>query len=145
MTHTLEHIGKELFTSYSHLSEREKIDTFLDQILEKKKTYVNLVQTITNLDKLISKITWLDGLDPGDEIVIRGLLAMGKEANTYLDIFLAEERKEYASKGLFKEEFEALEEAIDLHMESVLEVEHIIFDLRKDKEFMALCDSIVDL
>lgn len=142
MTATLEHISRELFTSYSHLSDKEKIDTFLDQILEKKKAYVELVVTIKNLDTLVSRITWLDDLDAGNEIVIRGLLEMGKAANRYLVAFLADEKRKQASGDLFKEEFEALEEAIELHMESVLEVEHIIFELRKNKEFMDLCHSL---
>ena len=139
MTTTLENISKEIFTSYSHLSEKEQIDTFLDEINEVKKEFRNLTESLKFLDKSMIKITWLDNLQKKDEIIIKGLIAMGKEANTQLESFVAEQEKLGRTTGIFEKDFEALEEAMDLHLESVLEVEHIIFDLRKNEEFLDLC------
>ena len=145
MTTTLEHIGRNIFSSYSHLSEKEQIDTFLDEINKVKDEIRELTQLLISLDKSLIKITWLDNLQKKDEIIIRGLIAMGKEANSQLETFIAAQEQPDRADGVFKQDFEALKEAMKLHMESVLEVEHIIFDLRKDEEFLALCKMADEL
>ena len=139
MTTTLEHIGKDILTSYSHLSEKEQINTFLDEINKVRKEFRDLTESLKILDKSLIKLTWLDNLQKKDEIIIRGLIAMGKEANNQLETFVAEQDKLNRTDGILKKDFEALKEAMDLHIESILEVEHIIFDLRKNEDFLALC------
>lgn len=139
MNSTLEHIGKEMISSYSHLSEKEQIDSFLDEINKFKRELGNLTKALNFLDKSMIRITWLDNLQKKDEIIIKGLIAMGKEANAQLETFVAEQEKLERTGGIFQKDFEALREALDLHLESVLEVEHIIFDLRKNEEFLDLC------
>lgn len=139
MTTTLEHIGKDILSSYSHLSEKEQINTFLDEINKVRKEFRDLTESLIILDKSLIKITWLDNLQKKDEIIIRGLIAMGKEANNQLETFVAEQDKLNRTDGILKKDFEALKEALDLHIESVMEVEHIILDLRKNEEFLALC------
>lgn len=64
---------------------------------------------------------------------------MGKEANLQLTAFVEKQKERDRKNGIFKKELEALREAINLHYESVLEVEHIIFDLRKNDQFLDLC------
>jgi DNA repair ATPase RecN len=139
MNSTLEHIGKEIISSYSHLSEKEEIDNFLDEINKFKRELGNLTKALNFLDKSMIRITWLDDLQKKDEIIIKGLIAMGKEANAQLETFIAEQDNLKRTRGIFKKDFEALKEAMNLHLESVLEVEHIIFDLRKNEEFLDLC------
>jgi len=139
MTTTLEHIGKDILSSYSHLSEKEQVNTFLDEINKVRKEFRDLTESLKILDKSLIKLTWLDNLQKKDEIIIRGLIAMGKEANNQLETFVAEQDKLNRTDGILKKDFEALKEAMDLHIESILEVEHIILDLRKNEDFLALC------
>ena len=139
MTTTLEHIGKDILSSYSHLSEKEQANTFLDEINKVRKEFRDLTESLKILDKSLIKLTWLDNLQKKDEIIIRGLIAMGKEANNQLETFVAEQVKLNRTDGILKKDFEALKEALELHIESILEVEHIILDLRKNEDFLALC------
>lgn len=139
MTTTLEHIGKDILSSYSHLSEKEQVNTFPDEINKVRKEFRDLTESLKILDKSLIKLTWLDNLQKKDEIIIRGLIAMGKEANNQLETFVAEQDKLNRTDGILKKDFEALKEAMDLHIESILEVEHIILDLRKNEDFLALC------
>jgi len=139
MTTTLEHIGKDILSSYSHLSEKEQVNTFPDEINKVRKEFRDLTESLKILDKSLIKLTWLDNLQKKDEIIIRGLIAMGKEANNQLETFVAEQDKLNRTDGILKKDFEALKEALELHIESILEVEHIILDLRKNEDFLALC------
>jgi len=146
MTKTLEHITSKIIHSYSQsLSEKEKIDHVLDHINEQKKQYVKFTKLLERLSKLLSEITWMENMNQGDEILIKGVIAMGKEADVCFNKYYATQRRSYASKGWFKEEFHRLKEAIEQHKENVLEVEHIIFELRKDKEFIELSKLIDEL
>ena len=145
MTTTLEHIGKDILTSYSHLSEKEQINTFLDEINKVRKEFRDLTESLKILDKSLIKLTWLDNLQKKDEIIIRGLIAMGKEANNQLETFVAEQDKLNRTDGILKKDFEALKEAMDLHIESILEVEHIILDLGKNEDFLVLCKLVDEL
>ena len=88
MNSTLEHIGKEMISSYSHLSEKEQIDNFLDEINRTKKELRDLTKALKSLDKSIIQITWLNNLQKKDEIIIKGIIAMGKEANIQLTAFV---------------------------------------------------------
>ena len=146
MISTLENITTDIIHSYSQsLTEQERIDTMLDHINDQKQKYRSLTSKIQHLDSLLVKITWLDDLAESDEILVKGIIAMGKEADIKFKKYYAANRRAYAAKGWFKEEFRDLKEAIELHLESALEVEHIIFELRKDKEFKALCKLVDDL
>jgi hypothetical protein len=146
MTTSIEHITSKIIHSYSQsLREKENIDHVLDHINEQKKQYRNFTKLLDKLSKLISQITWMENMNKGDEILIKGIIAMGKEADLYFKKYYATQRRSYAAKGWFKEEFHSLKEAIEQHKENILEVEHIIFELRKDKEFIELSKLIDEL
>ena len=146
MTTTLEHITTKIISSYSQsLSEKEHINQILDQINEQKERYVLFINQLETLDVLLSQITWLDNLDNADEILIKGIIAMGKEADIHFKKYYATQRRLYASRGWFKEELSLIKESIELHIENVMEVEHIIFELRKDIDFQALSNQIDEL
>ncbi len=146
MTATLENITTKIVGSYStSLSEKEKIDNILDHINDKKAEYNDLTSSLARLSSLLTQITWLDNLKNSDEVIIKGILTMGTEADTHFKKYYASERRDYASKGWFKDEFKNLKTAIDFHIETVLEVNHIIFDLRKNSKFNDLYDLINDL
>jgi len=143
---TLEKISNEIFNSYTHtLSEKDRINKLLDHILDKKQEYANLSRDLTNLTNLISHLTWLNDLSETDEVIIRGLIDLGKKADYLFRKFYATERMAYSHKGWFKDEFSNLKSSIELHQETLIEVEHIIFDLRKDKEFIALSKLLDEL
>lgn len=145
MTTTLDKIQKEVIKSYTKsLSREEIIDNLLDKINDRKRKYKEFADGINKLGKLVRKITWLDDLSDSDEVMIRGMIAMGKASDSKYRKFLAEDRKMFAPKGLFKEEFKYLREAIENHKESVLEVEQIIFEFRQDEDFKELCKVIDD-
>lgn len=146
MVATLQHINKELVDSYTtSLREEPVIDDVLDHINEKKNQYKSLIKGISKLSLLLFEITWLNDLQSSDEVIIKGILAMGKEADIFFRRDYASEHRKYAVKGWFKEEFHELKTAIDLHNETVLEVEHIIFDLRKNESFKEIPDIINEL
>lgn len=146
MIGTLQNITTDIINSYSEsLTENERINNMLDQINDQKQKFKSLSDRLKHLDSLISKITWIDDLNGADEVLIKGIIAMGKEADIQFRKYYAAKRREYAAKAWFKEEFRELKETIELHHESVLEVEHIIFNLRKDKEFKALSKLVDEL
>ncbi|GEQ87440.1 hypothetical protein ULMS_29480 [Patiriisocius marinistellae] len=145
MTTTLDKIQKEVIKSYTKsLSREETIDNLLDKINDRKRTYKEFADGINKLGKLVRKITWLDDLSDSDEVMIRGLIAMGKASDLKYRKFLAEDRRLFVPKGLFKEDFKYLREAIENHKESVFEVEQIIFEFRQDEDFKELCKVIDD-
>jgi len=146
MTTTLEHITAEIISSYSQsLSEKEHINQILDHINEQKERYGHFIDRLENLNALLSQITWIDNLDDADEILIKGIIAMGKEADIHFKKFHAAQRRLYTSRGWFKDELSLIKESIELHIENVMEVEHIIFELRNDKDFQALSNQIDEL
>ncbi len=146
MTSTIEKINREIIKSYSNsLSEEERINEILDRINGKKKEYSYLTKSLNRLSALLAKITWLDDLSTSDEVIISGIIAMGKASDIHFKRFYEEQFKLYSPKGLFKEDLREMKKAIDSHRESVQEVEHIIFELRKDNDFKKLSSLIDEL
>lgn len=144
MTTALEKINREIIKSYSHsLSEEERVNKILDHINDKKKEYSALTKSLNKLSLLFTKITWLDNLSTSDEVIIRGIIAMGKASDKHFKKFYFEQKNIYAPKNLFKDDFKEMKKAINFHIEAVQEVEHIIFELRKDEDFKKL-SSLVD-
>lgn len=142
MTATLENISTKIVESYSHsLSENERVNKILDHINDKKKEYVLISKGLYKLSKLLVKITWLDNLNQTDEVIIKGVITMGKEADKHFRRFYINQRKIYAPKGWFKEDFKQLKNEIDFHIETIKDLENIIFTLRKDEEFKSLCNQ----
>lgn len=143
MTATLENISTKIVESYSHsLSENDRVNKILDHINDKKLEFVSISKGLQKLSKLLIKITWLDNLTESDEVIIKGVLTMGKEADKHFRRFFKNQKQIYAPKGWFKDEFKQLKIEIDFHLETIKELEHIIFDLRKDDEFKKLCNLI---
>jgi hypothetical protein len=146
MVMTLEKISNEIFNSYTHtLSEKDRINSLLDHILDKKQEYINLSNGLVTLNKLLSQLTWINDLTESDEVIIRGLLDLGKKVDFLFRKFYASERRNYSQKGWFKDEFFELKSSIELHQEALFDVEHIIFELRKDKEFNELTKLLDNL
>lgn len=146
MTTTLEKINREIIKSYSDsLSEEERINKILDHINDKKKDYAHLTKSLEKIASLLTKITWIDNLSTSDEVIIRGIIAMGKASDKHFKKFYSRERRIYVPKGLFKDDFKEMKKAIDFHSEALNEVEHIIFDLRKENDFNELSTLVDEL
>ena len=146
MTATLENITSRLVESYTvSLTEEEKVNKILDHINYKKKEFGNFTTNLKKLSDLITEITWLDDIKTSDEVIIKGLITMGKEADKNFRKYYSSQRRLYAQKGWFKDEFSKWKSNIELHIETVLEVEHIIFDLRKRKDFNELSALVNEL
>lgn len=144
MITTLEKINREIIKSYSRsLSEEDRINEILDYINDKKKEYAAFTKSLNKLSSLLAQITWLNNLSTSDEVIIRGIIAMGRASDKHFKKFYSEQRKIYASQDLFKDDFKEMKKGIDFHIETVQEVEHIIFELRKNEDFKRL-SSLVD-
>lgn len=140
---TLEKISNEIFNSYTHtLSENDRIDSLLDHILDKKQEYIDLSNGLTTLSHLLNQLTWVDKISESDEIIVQGLIDLGKKADYHFRKFYETEKTNYSQKEWFKEEFLQLENSIEIHQETLNEVENIIFVLRKDDEFKELSKLI---
>lgn len=146
MTLTLSKIQEKVVKSYTEsLSEEDLINHLLDEILIRQKRYDNLVKGIDRVSVLLRKITWIDNLSDSDEVLIRGILAMGQEAVKKYKSFLKKEKKAFEPQGLFSKNFKSLEIAIKNHQEAIEEVSDIIFNIRKDDEFKELSKLIDEL
>lgn len=146
MTITLDKIQERVVKSYTKsLSKEDLINSLLDKINDRKKKYDSLAKGINELSGLIRKITWLNNLSDSDEVIIRGIIAMGEEAVIKYKKFLDKEREAFVPQGLFLDNFETLEYAIENHMEAIVEVSDIIFNVRKDKEFIELSRLLDEL
>lgn len=143
---TVENITNRLVKSYSHSlneSETERINKFLDLINDQKKVFSNLSEGLNKLSELLTEITWLDDIDASDEVLIKGIITMGKEADKRFKKYYSLNNNNYSPKGLFTQDLQGLKTAIEFHIETVLDLEHIIFHLRKDEQFNAL-DKLVN-
>ena len=146
METTIKNITTELVESYSYsLSENERVNNLLDKINDMKKDYIQLSENINKLSLLLSKITWLDNLSDNDEVMIKAIVVMGKEADNRFKKFYASHNRIFSPKGLFRNEFVSLKNSIAIHIETVFDVERIIFELRKSKEFKSLDNLIKEL
>lgn len=146
MSVTITTITENITATYvSSLNTEEQINTLLDQINEQKERFQKLTNQLKKLSTLFVKITWLDSLSNTDKVLIKGLVAMGKEADVVLRKFYASQNRYYQQRGLFKEELHHLKNSIDTLFEDVLMVEHIIYTLREDAEFKDLCEWVDEL
>lgn len=146
MVATFEKISSEIFNSYTHtLSEKDRVNDVLDHILDKKQQFNNLSSEINALTNLVSNLTWINNLTESDEVIIQGLIDIGKKVDLQLRKFYSAEIIKYSNKDWFNVEFNDFQSAIDLHQETLIDVEHIIFQLRKDNEFTELTEFLDEL
>lgn len=146
MSVTVAAITENIKAAYvSSLNKEEQINISLVQINKQKKTFQKLTNQLKKLSVLFSEITWMNALSATDKVLIKGAIAMGKEADVELRKFYASQKRAYQDKGLFKKELSILKNHIDALFEDILMVEHIVYSLREDEEFKALCDLADEL
>jgi len=135
-----------ILVSYSQsiLSKEEMLDAFLDHINENREKLASYTLKINHLSQLLKQITWIDNLSGQDEIIVQGLLTMSKQVDKLLHKVHQDFRKKYSKhdKNILKIELQNFDTAIKFHAETIKEIEYIIFVLRKNKDFLDLCNLL---
>jgi hypothetical protein len=125
----------------TQLSEEQKINIFLDTVNQIKKPIEKATKLIEKLDEVVLLVTWVEVKTAEDEQIVREILEAGHKIHK-------EALKSYAgftkilSDKTFKNTLRNFKAAIDDFEDSLLEVKEVIFDLRKDSEFMKLSENL---
>ncbi|OFX27420.1 MAG: hypothetical protein A2033_03155 [Bacteroidetes bacterium GWA2_31_9] len=119
----------------SPLLYEEKVNAFLDVIIELKKILIEKTQIINNINERIEKLTWFNDLDEDCMMLINDLISSAKDLRSSLI-------RQYVSmnlirkKAIAKDEIRDFKNAIDELKETYEDLESIFFYLPKIKEFV---------
>jgi len=119
----------------SPLLDEEKVNTFLDAIIDFKKILIEKSQIINNINERIEKLSWFNDLDDECLMLINDLISSAKDLRSSLI-------RQYISmnflrkKGIAKEEIKDFKNAIDELKETYEDLESVFFYLPKIKEFI---------
>jgi len=108
--------------------EEEKINAFLDAVLDFKKTLAEKTQKLYDINERIEKLTWFNDLDDECLMLINDLISTAKDLRSTLI-------RQYISmnflrkKGIAKEEIKDLKNAIDELKETYEDLESVFFFL----------------
>jgi histidyl-tRNA synthetase len=118
----------------SPFMDQERMDTFLDTILDFKDSLKEKTDTIISLTDRVDNITWYNELDDECLKLINDLISAIKDLRSTLT-------RQYASmsflrkKGIAKEEIKEFKSAIDEVKESYQDLESIFFFLPEIPDF----------
>lgn len=118
----------------SPLMDHEKVNTFLDTILELKNAISEKTDLIYTLNERIEKITWFDDLDEESYMLINDLISALKDSHSTLI-------RQYVTlnyirqKGIAKEEIKDFKCSIDELKESYMDLESVFFFLPEMPDF----------
>jgi hypothetical protein len=118
----------------SPLMDHEKVNTFLDAILELKNAISEKTDLIYTLNERIEKITWFDDLDEESYMLINDLISALKDSHSTLI-------RQYVTlnyirqKGIAKEEIKDFKCSIDELKESYMDLESVFFFLPEMPDF----------
>lgn len=115
-------------------SEQGQIDRFLDSINTLKKALRTGTKELRKADELISKVTWIDGIEQ-DESELKKLIDNSLEGHHIIIMNYAKMRREIWHVNVARKEISEFKEALDDFEESLFELNQIFFELRKDEEF----------
>jgi hypothetical protein len=110
------------------LYDEERMNAFLDAILEFKNTFQRKTEKIIEINDRIERVTWFDDLDEESLMVINDLISSIKDLHStlirqYVSLNLIR------SKGIAKEEIKNFKNAIDDLKENYQDLESIYFFL----------------
>lgn len=149
MTATIDNIKSNIFSKYSSISPsvdqdsyEEKVNRFLDEINNTRNKYKRYTRTFNKLDRLLCELTWVDGITDADKEDIKQILLSGRSIDKEVRKYYAAQRRRYAPKGLFKEEYLLFKDAIEKHRESLDDVENIFFNIRENQKLNDLMSSL---
>lgn len=110
------------------LYDEEKVNTFLDAIIELKNSLDKKNNTINDLIEKIEKLTWYDNLDNDCLMLINDLISSIKDLHsTLVRQYISLDN--IRSKGIAKEEIKEFKLAIDDLKETYQDLESIFFFL----------------
>lgn len=133
----------KLIYSYKkdNLSDDERINQFLDKILEIRKPLQRTIKTINKLDDLLLLVTWADVKTKQDKKDLKYIFKTAKIIHKKFLVDYAFLHKRL-NKKLFKEILFDFKNAVDDFEDSILEAENVMSVVRKDKKMMSLINSI---
>jgi hypothetical protein len=126
------------------LYDEEKINAFLDTILEFKLIFEKKTMTINNVIEKIEKLTWYNNLDDESLMLINDLISSIKDLHSTL-IRQYVSLNIIRSKGIAKEELKNFKLAIDDLKETYQDLESVFFflpDIPNFKETTTLLSII---
>ncbi len=118
----------------SSLIDQEKINSFLDSLLEFKESLKEKTETIISFNNRIERITWYNDLDEECYMLINDLISTIKDLHSSLI-------RQYISmnflrkKGIAKEEIREFKCSIDDLKENYQDLESVFFFLPEMPEF----------
>lgn len=129
------------FGEKKNFLNEEKVNAFLDAILEFKRVFNKKTETINSINEKIEKLTWYD--DINDEILLQlnDLISSIKDAHSTLI-------KQYVSlnyirsKGIAKEDISEFKSAIDDLKESYQDLESVFFFLPDMPDFIEITKQL---
>lgn len=113
----------------------EKINSFLDAILDFKNNLKEKTDKIYNVNERIEKITWFNDLDEESLMLLNDLISSAKDLRTSL-IRQYISMNFFRKKGIAKEEMKDFKDAIDELKESYEDLESVFFFLPKMSDFV---------
>ncbi|MEA5459933.1 hypothetical protein VB796_12835 [Arcicella sp. LKC2W] len=116
------------------LYDEEKINAFLDTILEFKLILEKKTMTINNVIEKIEKLTWYNNLDDESLMLINDLISSIKDLHSTL-IRQYVSLNIIRSKGIAKEELKKFKIAIDDLKETYQDLESVFFFLPEIPNF----------
>ena len=142
-------IGKQISEVITHdkiitpkISEQERVNRLLDAINLTRLKITKITSKLTNLDELFTKLSWLNITNSEEEILIKKVIIQAKKhhSNSLKNYILL--KNTLSKDGICKIEIDNYKNSIDDFEDTVLEIEQIFFNLRKDDEFNSLLNSI---
>ena len=121
----------------NELSEDEKINHFLDSILDFKKSLKRRTEKLRHIDELLSEFTWVEQeMTANDEKMLKKLFDSVDVFHKKAIVYYANMRTIFWKHKIARQELSDFKGALDDIEESNLEVRQILFDIRKDDDFM---------
>lgn len=117
------------------LFNEERVNSFLDAILDFKNSLKEKTDKIYNVNERIEKITWFNDLDEESLMLLNDLISSAKDLRTSL-IRQYISMNFFRKKGIAKEEIKDFKDAIDELKESYEDLESVFFFLPKMSDFV---------
>lgn len=117
------------------LLDEDKVNTFLDVILDFKSSLIEKTDKIYNVNERIEKITWFNDLDEESLMLLNDLISSLKDLRTSL-IRQYTSMNFFRKKGVAKEEIKDFKDSIDELKESYEDLESVFFFLPEIPDFV---------
>ena len=149
MTTTISHIGQEINQIISRsksistkLSDKEKVNRFLDGINSFRSKLTERTENIRKLDELFSELTWFDLQNQEEEELLKNVISESVAFHSKAIKNFVTLKKAFWNYKICREEISNYKNILDDLEESIFEVKEIFFTLRKDDEFNELMNSL---